>query len=57
MKRAFQLCDSCKKQQICPSGFALFISECGREIEIRTCKDYDPLKSATAAPPRKEGER
>lgn len=44
MKKAFQLCDSCNFQPSCPTGVALDASECGKEIEIRTCKAYEPYK-------------
>lgn len=54
MKKAFQLCDTCSLQPSCPTGVALESFECGMEIEIRTCKEYKPVKMATAAPPWKE---
>ena len=44
MKKAFQLCESCNLQPSCPTGVALDSSECGKEIEIRTCKAYVQAK-------------
>ena len=44
MKKAFQLCDSCNLQPSCPTGVALDATECGKEIEIRECKAYEPYK-------------
>lgn len=54
MKKAFQLCETCSLKLSCPTGVALESFECGMEIEIRTCKEYKPVKMATAAPLRKE---
>ena len=45
MKKAFQLCESCNLQPSCPTGVALDSSECGKEIEIRTCKAYVQVKT------------
>ena len=49
MKKAFQLCESCNLQPSCPTGVALDSSECGKEIEIRTCKAYVPVKTDNPA--------
>lgn len=48
MKRAFQLCATCIKAWSCPTGVALDSFDCGAEIEIRTCKDYDPVPDKEA---------
>lgn len=45
MKKAFQLCESCNLQPSCPTSVALDSSECGKEIEIRTCKAYVQVKT------------
>lgn len=48
MKKAFQLCESCNLQLSCSTGVVLDSYECGKEIEIRTCKAY--MQAKTDAP-------
>lgn len=56
MKKAFQLCESCNLQPSCSTGVALDSYECGKEIEIRTCKAYVQVKTNTPTIIPTEGE-
>ncbi len=44
MRKAFQLCDNCNHWPSCPTAVAIDGSICGKEVEIRTCKAYEPHK-------------
>lgn len=42
MRKAFQLCDNCNHWPSCPTAVAIDGSICGKEIEIRNCKEFEP---------------